>query len=52
MARLLKAITLVGLTSVTLMQAPCTYTGNGISMIPNVNIFSSLTGALGGLWPF
>jgi len=32
MARLIK---LIGLTSVYLMMAPCTNTGNGISMFPN-----------------
>ncbi len=49
MARLIK---LIGLASVYLMMAPCTNTGNGISMIPNewVNIpaiFSNLLKGLG-----
>ncbi len=33
MTRLMK---LIGLASVSLMMAPCTYTGNGFSVIPNV----------------
>jgi hypothetical protein len=32
MARLIK---LIGLASVYLMMAPCTNTGNGLSMLPN-----------------
>ena len=49
MARLIK---LIGLASVYLMMAPCTNTGNGLSMFPNewVNvpaIFSNLLKGLG-----
>lgn len=51
MARLTK---LIGLASVYLMVAPCTYTGNGISIIPNIgnplNIFPNPLNWLTGLF--
>jgi len=42
MARLLKVITLASLTSVTLMQTPCTFATHGFNAIPNE--YNPLTG--------
>jgi hypothetical protein len=50
MTRLIKILSVAGLSSVYLMQAPCTFTGNGFSLIPNgiiPNPFAAVLGALG-----
>jgi hypothetical protein len=53
MARLLKVLAVVGVSSVYLMQAPCTFAPHGFSIIPNGLIPNPLTTAwttlLGGL---
>ena len=46
MARLIK---LIGLASVYLMMAPCTNTGNGLSMFPNEWINGVFSNVLKGL---
>jgi hypothetical protein len=46
MARLIK---LVGLASVYLMVAPCSYGGHGFSIIPNNLIPNPFAGLLAGL---
>lgn len=50
MTRFLKVLALTGLTSVYLMQAPCTFASHGFSMIPNgiiPNPFAGLGGLIG-----
>ncbi|UCG31963.1 MAG: hypothetical protein JSU68_09885 [Phycisphaerales bacterium] len=51
MARFLKVLGVVGMSSVYLMQAPCTTYNGGVSILPNVgglivNQISALTGGL------
>jgi hypothetical protein len=50
MRRVFKALFVTGLTSVYLMQFPCTFTGHGFSIIPNgliPNPFAGVGGLLG-----
>lgn len=50
MTRLAKILGVVGLTSVYLMQAPCSFQAHGFSIIPNgiiPNPFAGLLGVLG-----
>ncbi|HOB74257.1 MAG TPA: hypothetical protein PKG54_07005 [Phycisphaerae bacterium] len=50
MTRLAKIMGVIGLTSVYLMQAPCTFAGHGFSIIPNniiPNPFAGLLATLG-----
>ena len=52
MTRLLKVITLTGVSSVYLMQAPCTTLEHGFSIVPNgliPNPFTALTSSLSSL---
>jgi len=52
MTRLIKFITVTGLSSVYLMQLPCSTQAHGFSMIPNgiiPNPFAGITGQLAGL---
>jgi hypothetical protein len=51
MSRFLKVLGVMGMSSVCLMQLPCTQTGGGISLLPNVGgipstLISSLIGGL------
>jgi hypothetical protein len=48
MSRFLKVFGVAAMSSVYLMQAPCTTTGgSGVSLIPNVpNLFNNLFGGL------
>lgn len=47
MSRLSKILTLCGLSSVYLMQAPCTQLEHGFSVLPNLNV--AIPNLLGGL---
>jgi len=49
MTRFFKVLFVTGLSSVYLMQAPCTFTGNGFSILPNISGLSlgSIFGGLG-----
>lgn len=50
MTRLTKILSIAGLSSVYLMQAPCVFSEHGFSMIPNgiiPNPFAGLAAALG-----
>jgi hypothetical protein len=50
MTRLMKILSVAGLSSVYLMQAPCTFADHGFSIVPNgiiPNPFAGLLGALG-----
>jgi len=50
MTRLMKILSVASLSSVYLMQTPCTFTGNGFSIIPNgiiPNPFTAIINALG-----
>ena len=55
MTRLLKLFAVAGLSSVYLMQAPCTMGAHGFSVVPNgliPNPFAGLTNTLLGFLPF
>jgi hypothetical protein len=50
MRRLVKILGVIGLASVYLMQAPCTFAPHGFSIVPNgliPNPFAGLGGILG-----
>jgi len=50
MARLVRALFITGVASVTLMQLPCTFEQHGFSIIPNgiiPNPFAGLLGVVG-----
>lgn len=52
MTRLMKILAVTGLSSVYLMQVPCTNLEHGFSIIPNgiiPNPFAGITGTLTGL---
>jgi hypothetical protein len=52
MTRLIKFLTVTGLSSVYLMQIPCTTSSHGFSMIPNgiiPNPFAGLTAPIASL---
>jgi hypothetical protein len=51
MSRFLKVLGVVGLSSVYLMQAPCTTVGGGVSILPNVGglIVGQISALTGGL---
>jgi hypothetical protein len=47
MTRFIKVLVLTGLTSVYLMQTPCTFAQHGFSIIPNNLIPNPFAGLLG-----
>ena len=52
MSRFLKVLGVMGMSSVYLMQAPCTTTGGGVSILPNTSgstISGYVTSLTGGL---
>jgi len=51
MSRFLKVLGVMGMSSVCLMQLPCTQTGGGVSILPNVGgvIASTISTLTGGL---
>lgn len=49
MARLLKVLSVMGFSSVYLMQAPCTFETHGFSIIPNGLIPNPFVGILSTL---
>ncbi len=48
MTRFFKILSVTGLASIYLMQAPCTFAGHGFSIIPNIGKVLNV-GALLGL---
>jgi hypothetical protein len=49
MTRMLKVLSVLGFSSVYLMQAPCTFEAHGFSIIPNGLIPNPFVGILAGL---
>jgi len=51
MSRFLKVLGVVGVSSVYLMQVPCTTTGGGVSILPNIGglIVAQIAALTGGL---